>query len=432
MSRRSSASVAPHRAEPRLARLEASILFVEQPIARAKALAEPVHALAREVPVEIDESDADIGVFPGGARARLPRHLGQVLQGVLSRAPQPRAHCAAGTPRRGERYFMSARGPHHPGRHRRAAGSRARDAASAPPMSSATATTMSTAWPALRSRNSCAFLAAHPDLYRRADGRVRLEHPGWRAGAFARWRTRRGWRSGSCRTGMRCGRCCEATCLLDGEKRLQAVVQQVVGKGDLCSAEFIAPCSGFAAAEVACASFGRLDFPRGRSRSRRETQKPARTGCGGAWLRVSQLPRLGRQCLQLSSQITETALSHVIGDKAEQAYRRSDALEKRRKLMDASGGILRAAQRRKRRASQGCRSPISLLVVALGAVISSSQADRWHVWKPRRRHCHSPFTSTGAGLLRSFSVAQLPPLSPAQHLAACGSSSGHRYERSLP
>ena len=33
--------------------------------------------------------------------------------------------------------------------------------------------------------------------------------------------------------------------------------------------------------------------------------------------------------------ITETALAHVIGDKAEQAYRRSDALEKRRKLMEA-------------------------------------------------------------------------------------------------
>jgi integrase len=34
-------------------------------------------------------------------------------------------------------------------------------------------------------------------------------------------------------------------------------------------------------------------------------------------------------------ELVETALSHVIGDKAEQAYRRSDALEKRRKLMDA-------------------------------------------------------------------------------------------------
>jgi integrase len=33
-------------------------------------------------------------------------------------------------------------------------------------------------------------------------------------------------------------------------------------------------------------------------------------------------------------EVAETALAHVIGDKAEQAYRRSDALEKRRKLMD--------------------------------------------------------------------------------------------------
>ena len=34
-------------------------------------------------------------------------------------------------------------------------------------------------------------------------------------------------------------------------------------------------------------------------------------------------------------EVTETALAHFIGDKAEQAYRRSDALEKRRKLMEA-------------------------------------------------------------------------------------------------
>jgi integrase len=34
-------------------------------------------------------------------------------------------------------------------------------------------------------------------------------------------------------------------------------------------------------------------------------------------------------------EIVETALAHVIGNKAEQAYRRSDALERRRKLMEA-------------------------------------------------------------------------------------------------
>jgi hypothetical protein len=34
-------------------------------------------------------------------------------------------------------------------------------------------------------------------------------------------------------------------------------------------------------------------------------------------------------------EVVETALAYVIGDKAEQAYRRSDALERRRKLMEA-------------------------------------------------------------------------------------------------
>jgi integrase len=34
-------------------------------------------------------------------------------------------------------------------------------------------------------------------------------------------------------------------------------------------------------------------------------------------------------------ELAEHALAHVIGDKAEQAYRRSDALARRRELMDA-------------------------------------------------------------------------------------------------
>jgi hypothetical protein len=34
-------------------------------------------------------------------------------------------------------------------------------------------------------------------------------------------------------------------------------------------------------------------------------------------------------------EVAEAALAHVIGDKAEQAYRRSDALEKRRAMMEA-------------------------------------------------------------------------------------------------
>jgi hypothetical protein len=34
-------------------------------------------------------------------------------------------------------------------------------------------------------------------------------------------------------------------------------------------------------------------------------------------------------------ELAEAALAHVIGDKSEQAYRRGDALEKRRALMEA-------------------------------------------------------------------------------------------------
>ena len=54
---------------------------------------------------------------------------------------------------------------------------------------------------------------------------------------------------------------------------------------------------------------------------RRQRRFPRRDWAGN----VSSFPR----------ELVETALAHVIGDKAEQAYRRSDALEKRRKLMEA-------------------------------------------------------------------------------------------------
>ncbi len=39
-------------------------------------------------------------------------------------------------------------------------------------------------------------------------------------------------------------------------------------------------------------------------------------------------------------EIAEAALAHIVGDKAEQAYRRGDALEKRRALMVAWGDFL--------------------------------------------------------------------------------------------
>jgi hypothetical protein len=55
-------------ASPRLARLVASILFIEQPINRKHALHTDVSALSQVKPVIIDESDADLAAFPS-ARA---------------------------------------------------------------------------------------------------------------------------------------------------------------------------------------------------------------------------------------------------------------------------------------------------------------------------------------------------------------------------
>ncbi|MEK9723518.1 MAG: mandelate racemase [Rhodospirillaceae bacterium] len=56
-----------------LARFNRSILFVEQPIRRAEALERDVDALARTLPVIIDESDADLYAF---ARARARGYAG--------------------------------------------------------------------------------------------------------------------------------------------------------------------------------------------------------------------------------------------------------------------------------------------------------------------------------------------------------------------
>ena len=50
--------------DKRLTRLKASLLLIEQPIARAEALNKPVHPLAKDIPVEIDESDSDFDIFP--------------------------------------------------------------------------------------------------------------------------------------------------------------------------------------------------------------------------------------------------------------------------------------------------------------------------------------------------------------------------------
>ena len=54
------------RTTPRLARLWDSMLFVEQPLARDKALDRSVAAIAAQIPLVLDESDSDLSIFPRG------------------------------------------------------------------------------------------------------------------------------------------------------------------------------------------------------------------------------------------------------------------------------------------------------------------------------------------------------------------------------
>jgi hypothetical protein len=93
--------------EPRLTRLQSSILFVEQPITRDRALAESVAALSDRVPVAIDESDADVTVFPQ-ARALGYRGVSSKSCKGFYRALINRARIETWNAAEPGRYFMSA------------------------------------------------------------------------------------------------------------------------------------------------------------------------------------------------------------------------------------------------------------------------------------------------------------------------------------
>ncbi len=95
-------------AAPALQRLRESILFIEQPIARSKALANDISALAALRPVEIDESDGGIDAF---AQARALGYGGVSSKSCKGfyRALLNRARCAGWNAEAGaQKYFMSA------------------------------------------------------------------------------------------------------------------------------------------------------------------------------------------------------------------------------------------------------------------------------------------------------------------------------------
>jgi hypothetical protein len=45
------------------------------------------------------------------------------------------------------------------------------------------------------------------------------------------------------------------------------------------------------------------------------------------------------ECTPFAREVAEAALAHTVGDKVERAYRRADALEKRRELMQAGANF---------------------------------------------------------------------------------------------
>ena len=93
--------------EPRLARFASSILFVEQPIARAHAFEKAVKALAAFKPVEIDESDADIDAFVTARGLGYTGISSKSCKGFY-RSLLNRARVAKWSAEDGISYFMSA------------------------------------------------------------------------------------------------------------------------------------------------------------------------------------------------------------------------------------------------------------------------------------------------------------------------------------
>jgi L-alanine-DL-glutamate epimerase-like enolase superfamily enzyme len=95
-------------AAPKLARLVASILFLEQPITRTNALRHDVTALSAARPVIIDESDADLDAFPQargrGYRGVSSKSCKGVYKSLLNLARCAQWNRQAG----GDAFFMSA------------------------------------------------------------------------------------------------------------------------------------------------------------------------------------------------------------------------------------------------------------------------------------------------------------------------------------
>jgi L-alanine-DL-glutamate epimerase-like enolase superfamily enzyme len=156
-------------ATPGLGRLRKSLLYIEQPIRRSDALARSVDALDAFAPVLLDESDGAIDVFPRGKALGYRGVSSKTCKGFYKSLIN-RMRCAAWGD---HRYFMSAEDLTH------VAGLAVQQDLALVALLGLTHVERNghhfvdgfTGRPAAEAE---AFLAAHPDLYRRHAGRVRL------------------------------------------------------------------------------------------------------------------------------------------------------------------------------------------------------------------------------------------------------------------
>jgi L-alanine-DL-glutamate epimerase-like enolase superfamily enzyme len=92
-------------AMPKLSRLVAAIAFIEQPIHRKHALERDVHAVARITPLIIDESDADLDAFPRAKALGYSGVSSKMCKG-LYKSILNAARCASWSTAK-QRYFIS-------------------------------------------------------------------------------------------------------------------------------------------------------------------------------------------------------------------------------------------------------------------------------------------------------------------------------------
>ena len=89
-------------AEPALHRFQQRILFVEQPIHRAEALARDIRPLAERIPIIIDESDATLDAFPQARKLGYSGVSSKACKGLykslINAARCAQANAQAGTP----------------------------------------------------------------------------------------------------------------------------------------------------------------------------------------------------------------------------------------------------------------------------------------------------------------------------------------------